>query len=377
MKYLKRYNELNEGLRDKMVGKSEEDILKYFDGLSHIGALVKAADNNVSGVIKSLFKKHSYNIFELKRALSIAAEKNNDDAKNEILKHETLQKYLKSINKNDKVYKGISYNIPWLVQMGIDEGFNNHLYGATYLVRAITSNYYDIVKVLLENGANPKSENNLPLISSIFIANDLKISKLLVEYGADLNHGKDTYDDTSYNGKDGLEIVRKLEQSLNEGLRDKMVGKPIDNILNKIKDLPYNSKIEKMIQYGIPDEYFPRNNEGWCVYNGDLIINHIFSDEFNSPELPSKFIVNGSLEASLANLHELPQDLIVNGEFDCSFNFFTELPNGLKVKHNLLVSENQLTELPDDLIVGGTLYIINNELPSDVKKPEGVNEMIN
>ena len=166
----------------------------------------------------------------------------------------------------------------------------------------------------------------------------------------------------------------KRYKELNEGLRDKMTGKPVDDILDSIKHLPNNEKIEKMLNYGLPDKYFPRNSEGWCVYEGELNIDYINFMDISA--FPDKFIVNGDLIIPLAQLSELPNDLIVNGELDCSFNYLTRLPQGLKVDRDLHATDNHITELPDDLVVGGVLDITNNKLPNDFKKPIGVNRMI-
>ena len=166
----------------------------------------------------------------------------------------------------------------------------------------------------------------------------------------------------------------KRYRELNEGLRDKMTGKPVDDILNDIKDLPNNEKIEKMLYYGLPDKYFPRNSDGWCVYEGELNIGNILF--MNIAAFPEKFIVNGDLIVPLAELRELPNDLIVNGDLDCSFNYLTRLPKGLKVQGDLHASDNNISELPQDLVVGGVLDVVNNNLPSDVEKPVGVKRMI-
>ena len=202
----------------------------------------------------------------------------------------------------------------------------------------------------------------------------------------------------------------KTYKQINEGLRDMMKPKseeeieksfsglnPLDKYLlvdrykldkkyypteeeiyNYIIGLPDDEQIKKMIQFGISKEKFPRNNDGWCVYNGELKIESIYSQNFIRMEgLPNKFIINGDLIAPLSGLNELPNDLIVNGDFDCSYNMLTKLPKGLKIEKNFLVTHNEIREIPDDLIVGGVLYISDNKLPSDIKKPVGVNKMDN
>ena len=169
----------------------------------------------------------------------------------------------------------------------------------------------------------------------------------------------------------------KTYNQINEGLRDMMKPKSDEDILRDTKDLSNNKKIELFIKYGLDDKYFPRNSDGWCVYEGDLDINYIISDYFLSIfRFPNKFIVNGGLSAPLSGLNKLPDDLVVNGYLDCSFNLLTELPKGLKVQYEFLLTDNMVKKLPDDLVVGGTLYITNNKIPPGTKKPVGVNEMI-
>jgi hypothetical protein len=140
-------------------------------------------------------------------------------------------------------------------------------------------------------------------------------------------------------------VITKFNDFINESLRNKIVGKDIDIITDKIldmdtidamdtiykygmnKDSKYdelikkildkehnnNTQIELIIMFYLDHKFLPRNDNGVCVYEGDLELSHM-----GELILPSKFTVNGSLNCEYSILDLLPDDLTVNGDLNCN-----------------------------------------------------------
>jgi hypothetical protein len=181
----------------------------------------------------------------------------------------------------------------------------------------------------------------------------------------------------------------KTFKQFNEGLKDKMKPKSNDEILKTLEKLPDNEKIEKIIRYQLDYNLLLRNEEGICIYNGDLyfsnnqltslpdnlVVKGHLDCSFNKlTSLPDNLVVKGNLDCSFNNLTSLPDNLVVKGNLECSFNKLISLPDNLVVNGYLHCSNNQLNSLPDNLVVKGDLYCKNNKLPKDIKKPKGVKE---
>lgn len=69
--------------------------------------------------------------------------------------------------------------------------------GMTFLSIAVQQQKLDVIKILLDNGANPNIEDNsgIPPLSYVFLRQTPKtdsVIKLLLEYGADPTSGKQT-----------------------------------------------------------------------------------------------------------------------------------------------------------------------------------------
>jgi hypothetical protein len=178
-------------------------------------------------------------------------------------------------------------------------------------------------------------------------------------------------------------------KSYNESIRQYLKPKSNEEILDKLSKLYDNEKIETIIKYQLDYSLLPRNEEGFCVYDGDLYINNK-----NLTKLPDNLVVNGYLDCKNNSLTKLPDNLTIKGSLDCSNNELTELPDNLVVKNCLYCNYNQLTELPDNLIVNGRLDCSNNKilelpnnlvvkgslvcntLPENIEKPKGVNRII-
>ena len=125
--------------------------------------------------------------------------------------------------------------------------------------------------------------------------------------------------------------MKTFKEFINEGLRDKMVGKSDNEILKSLEKLSDSDKIIAIIKY-----------------------------QLDYSLLPTKLDSNG-----------VPNNLVVKGDLDCGNNQLTRLPDNLVVNGNLYCFNNQLTELPNNLIVKGDLWCYNNKvklnLPKDAK----------
>ncbi|XP_019855630.1 PREDICTED: ankyrin repeat, PH and SEC7 domain containing protein secG-like [Amphimedon queenslandica] len=116
----------------------------------------------------------------------------------------SIQKEFKSSNLNRELIKSIEFDTkPEVVAGLLEAGANpNYLYGgATALIIAIEKDYIDVVKLLLEKGADPNccvkyySGGPTALIKAIKNKN-IGIVEVLLEKGADPNIGSDTYEGT-------------------------------------------------------------------------------------------------------------------------------------------------------------------------------------
>ena len=118
-------------------------------------------------------------------------------------------------------------------------------------------------------------------------------------------------------------------KSYNESVRQYLKPKSNEEILDKLSKLDDNEKIENIIEYQLDYSLLPRNDEGFCVYDGHL-------DLWNK------------------KLTKLPDNLVIKGDLWCK--------------------NNQITKLPDNLVVKGTLHC--NTLPKNIEKPKGVNLIV-
>jgi len=142
--------------------------------------------------------------------------------------------------------------------------------------------------------------------------------------------------------------MKKFKEFINENIKSILKGKSDEDVIEQLKKLDNNERIQKIIELQSYWELLPRDLKGVCIFFGDLILN---GDEgHNKLEfLPPDFIVTGDLDVSYNEIRYLPKNLIVKGDLDCT--------------------DNQLTEIPKDLIVGGILYIEYNyikEIPETI-----------
>ena len=123
MKLLKNYNQFNEGIRELMTPKSEEEILKSVEGL----------------------------------------------------------------NYTKKLDKGVEYGIPWVVQQAIDEAKEQReiIVKTWHITHSLLYNHFDIVRILVDS--NPRDLNNDMIAGNAYRTGNYDIVKYLVEHGLTAN----------------------------------------------------------------------------------------------------------------------------------------------------------------------------------------------
>ena len=109
--------------------------------------------------------------------------------------------------------------------------------------------------------------------------------------------------------------------------------------MNKYKNI---NLIKEIILSQNVFHLLPRDEDGLCVYDGDLYCNN-------------------------NQLTSLPDGLVVNGNLYCCYNQLTSIPDGLVVKGNLYCYDNHLTSMPDNLMVDGNLYCNGNKITKEIK----------
>lgn len=140
---------------------------------------------------------------------------------------------------------------------------------------------------------------------------------------------------------DGWNLFNKAIKIKEFNLPDKYLPS-IDEIKKELMkfSIPNDNIISMVIENNLPFELLPRNEDGICIYNGNLIIH-----KYTFKKLPDNFTINGYLDANPSNLERIPKNLTVKGNFFC-YN-------------------NNVIEIPDDIYVEGDLYINNDVKVSD------------
>jgi len=247
---MKTFKQFNESVKDLLIGKSDEEIIRLLNRLSPNEMLITSIQNNY--------------IYGVKKSIELGASIDTEESKP--------------------------------IKIASEKG------------------YVDIVKILLNNNANP---------FKVHIINSEKYDEI-------------------YNL-----ISKYRNKSVNESVRDLLQPKSDDEMIKALEGLSDSDKIIQIIKYQLDYDLLPRNSEGICTFYGHL-------------------------DCEQNQLTSLPDNLVVNGDLYCYHNQLTSLPENLVVKGNLDCSYNELKSLPENLVVKGDLYCRDNPLPKNIKKPKGV-----
>ena len=148
MKYLKRYNEINEGLRDMMKSKDENQILKDLRKLDIVKWLDKVKEYDLGEEfmpsdeeIKSYLKEKSVLL-----QLNLIERYNLDDKFKPSI--EVIMNDLNNVSPYKKLDFGIDFNIYELVEKSINEGGDKYISEVNIMV---AEKNIDIFNLLIKN----------------------------------------------------------------------------------------------------------------------------------------------------------------------------------------------------------------------------------
>ena len=207
MKYLKKYNQINEGLRDYMTGLSKKQA---FDKLNHLNPL-------------------------------------------------------------EKMFRGIEYNMIELVELGIaeSEDITEDLKKLDYSILrySVLTNNLEITDLLLKSGGDVNCRDEILLRAAAFKENK-KMMDLLIKHGANIDRSINTepYEKTAnlYGYKPhSVDFLKsyKNKNMVNEGLRDMMKPKSDEEIKKSLKDLPIEERLKLIQRYRLNVNEFATDEE--------------------------------------------------------------------------------------------------------------------
>ena len=338
MKTYRQY--INEGIRDMMTPKSEEDVRRSLEKLPIL--------KRMEYVIKNGFFKGFKNTFD---ELDIYNIRTDDGM--------TLLT-LASMYGSYEV-------VEFLIEKGADVNLPDE-FGYTALMRALgeelkssdegndkivtVEEYIRVVKILLDNGADVNLKNSKSLLSPLHYAvrsgNEVTV-KMLLKRGADINV-KDKWGisplDNNHNGEGIKALFDKYGNGINEGIRDKMIPKSkedIDKVIDKIfKDVP-DLKIFNWKRFGFIPVLFQNRHT-------------LYSFKFLSPDDIEWYLIiwkhNGSME-----LRTLPS----KGNIIKQFKTIDEIENYLEDKF-------KTGESTDEFINEGIRDMMTPKSDDDIKK---------
>ena len=254
---LKKYSNIDEGLHHKMVGKSEEDIIKNIKYLSPIELLNKSVQNGFLDGVKIAFEKEYFGIDDINYSLENAAYRGHLD----IVKF-LVEKGGNVNHDNGWPLRQASINshldvVKYLVEKGADV---NNREGSALKMASYNGNL-DIVKYLIKKGAKVKPEFILESIYNLDVVKYLV--KTLKEKGEFDNDEVQKYlkkalrASKSYKHEDVVEYLKSV-MTTNESLRDKMIPKSADDFVKGLDNLNENELKQKLLD--IWKEYIYSNN---------------------------------------------------------------------------------------------------------------------
>lgn len=107
-------------------------------------------------------------------------------------------------------------------------------------------------------------------------------------------------------------------------------GKSKEFVLNSLDGKKQTEIIRTLIRIG-DFEHLPRNEDGVCIYDGDVLSVR----ECNLTSLPDNLTVNGHLDCCLNNLSKLPENLTVTNGIYCrgqKTGITLEIPESANIK---------------------------------------------
>lgn len=236
----------------------------------------RISESNIGGSLKATFRK-------------FMAESNfqthllNEGTLSDQLQSGALQEKIKHIDPNTLIHRAIIENSPevlaFLLKHHVDVDYPD-ANGMSPLTVSILSQQPEIVKLLLENGANVspgKKWNDMSLLEITMSARDLDSMRYLIQFGADVNT-------TFQNGQSALgyaysDFYKILHQPRNFDMVHILLESNRVNISDMNKLMP---AISQMYSFGIRTEYDASNEllkkliqKGANVnYDNGIALNH-------------------------------------------------------------------------------------------------------
>lgn len=155
-KYTRQSQSLKESITQYLKPRSEDEIKRLLDDLNPEELLLKSAENGYLNGVKDALNT-DFDSKTIYAALELADSEDHWD----IVKY-IIHKSHKLINSNDMLMLGVQCNDPWIVKKAIDKGVDVNLIwfkNNDALKHSIKHNYFDIVKLLLDNNVKVRKEH--------------------------------------------------------------------------------------------------------------------------------------------------------------------------------------------------------------------------
>lgn len=301
MKYLKRYRELSEGLKDKMIGKSFDDVKELLKGLSLENLLIKSAEHGYLEGVKRAINRGVFINYNDNLALKFAARNGHYD----IVKL-LLDVGADSNDINEPLILASHGGYVDVIKLLLDAGADPDVSDGLSLRYAVRNNDYDTVKLLLDSGANPHVNNNQALL----IASEKGYNEI-------------------------IELLQKYMKN-NEGLKDKMTGLSISDAHHMIKKYGVKDKLTYIIHNDMVELFDQTVKEATDSDEDYLINEELLQMAINENSFDVfKKMVNDYPETIPGRERELIDYIFDDIIFFEHYNFLEELLKSDKVKEVL------------------------------------------
>ena len=164
---------------------------------------------------------------------------------------EEIAEVYRTMEPNRKFKRAYFKGIDWLLINAIKSGANVHFQDDAALKNYVQKGNLKMVKLLIEYGADVNVHNGYPLITSIGYRHS-DIAKLLIENGADVNLNNPLVTAVKWNSKDIVKLlldngalINNYHKIINDGY---MNQQPLDEEMKKILSDYYYKKVNESLK---------------------------------------------------------------------------------------------------------------------------------